>query len=234
MTHDRAPRESRPSNQEPAHEPHVARTKKPPLLARASVPSSVSECECGPGSAPPALPQHHVEAPPLIVPHVRDVARRGIERWGERRQTSSMPTHYVCKRGYWEEYESYRDERGRPRQRFIKYWGKRDPRRRWGGVGPAYGLDWEKIGQDELERMRKAEVKHYIDREVQAVLFQENTGLKMPGGPPVIPGEAYGPKEKPPSIEPAPVASKPASETQQSTPDSSSSDAPTNAGAETF
>src|SRR4051812_39819317 len=33
-------------------------------------------------------------------------------------------SHYVLKRGkYWEEYESYRDERGRPRKRFLRYLG---------------------------------------------------------------------------------------------------------------
>ncbi len=148
-----------------------------------------------------------------------------------------MATHYVHKLGlYWEEWESYRDERGRPRKRFVKYWGKRDPRRSWGGLGPVQkdGVDWAKIEREEIARQEVDEIVQHWRTEFQREQFKAATGLDLPDGP-TDPTVAI---EKPPSkidfsksTEPAPVASEPASATQQSIPDSLSSDAPTDAGA---
>lgn len=128
-----------------------------------------------------------------------------------------MPTHFVCKRGYWEEYESYRDERGRPRKRFVKYWGKRDPRRRWGGLGPIEtdGVDWNKLAEDELVRMAQEENAYEMFRELQSMAFKEETGLDLPHSPPGDPV----PIDKPPSNidlgSTAPAQSSPSEQDQE-------------------
>jgi hypothetical protein len=61
--------------------------------------------------------------------------------------------HAVLKRGrYWEVYESYRDERGRPRKRFLKYLGRYSIDWRATFASDLHGVDWDAIEREECER----------------------------------------------------------------------------------
>ncbi len=97
-----------------------------------------------------------------------------------------MATHYVLKRGrYWEEWESYRDARRRPRKRFIKYWGQRDPRD-WPSVPRPQvddRFDWDKALREEEVRLNQENDAYEMFRELQSIIFKEETGLDLPANP---------------------------------------------------
>lgn len=140
-----------------------------------------------------------------------------------------MATHYVHKLGlYWEEWESYRDERGRPRKRFIKYWGRRDPRRRWGGVGPVRPINWDKIEQAQLVEVKQEENAHQMFRTLQGIVFKEETGLDLPHGvsDPVPIEKPVSKIDYSTSLEPSHAEPAPRSEPEPSAPEVSQSEQP--------
>jgi hypothetical protein len=66
--------------------------------------------------------------------------------------------HMVLKKGrYWELQESYRDARGRPRKRFLKYLGLYSIDWRATFASDLHGVDWDAIERQELARIEAEE-----------------------------------------------------------------------------
>jgi hypothetical protein len=61
--------------------------------------------------------------------------------------------HMVLKKGrYWELHESYRDVRGRPRKRFLRYLGRYSASWKESCAPELDGIDWAEIERQECER----------------------------------------------------------------------------------
>jgi hypothetical protein len=62
--------------------------------------------------------------------------------------------HMVLKKGrYWELHESYRDDRGRPRKRFLRYLGRYSIDWKETLAKELDGVDWVAIERQECERI---------------------------------------------------------------------------------
>ena len=90
--------------------------------------------------------------------------------------------HAILKHGrYWEVYESYRDERGRPRKRFLKYLGRYSVDWRATFVSELNGVDWDAIERQECERQDKEEAA----RQAKLADLNQQYGLTLGPADPV-------------------------------------------------
>lgn len=81
--------------------------------------------------------------------------------------------HLVSRRGYFSLEESYRDERGRPRKRYLAYLGRYSIDWRATLASEVQGVDWDAIEREEAARV-DAEEKAY-----QAKLAHLPSGLRV-------------------------------------------------------
>ena len=71
--------------------------------------------------------------------------------------------HMVLKKGrYWELHESYRDERGRPRKRFLRYLGRYSPAWKETCAPLLDGVDWAEIERQECERIDREKAAYDV------------------------------------------------------------------------
>lgn len=95
-----------------------------------------------------------------------------------------MAQHMVLKKGrYWELQESYRDDRGRPRKRFVRYLGVLGHIDWKATFAPGDGIDWHAIEQQQLARVKEQEDAHAQKLKEQREAFKAATGLELPVGP---------------------------------------------------
>jgi hypothetical protein len=84
--------------------------------------------------------------------------------------------HMVLKKGrYWELQESYRDARGRPRKRLLKYLGVYSVDWRATFASELHGLDWDAIERQECERLDREEAA----RDAKLEALNQQHGLRV-------------------------------------------------------
>lgn len=84
--------------------------------------------------------------------------------------------HMVLKKGrYWELHESYRDERGRPRKRFLKYLGRYSQEWKETHAPLLDGVDWAEIERQECERVDREDAA----REAKLAALNAQYGLRV-------------------------------------------------------
>jgi hypothetical protein len=97
------------------------------------------------------------------------------ESWQTRRMA-----HMVIKKGrYAELHENVPGKRGK--KRFVRYLGILG-RIDWSRMN-GDGVDWYAIEQAELTRIKQDELAHEMYRDLQNLVFKEETGLDLPVGP---------------------------------------------------
>ena len=122
----------------------------------------------------------------------------------------------VLKKGrYWELQESYRDERGRPRKRFLRYLGVLGQIDWKATFAPGDGVDWHAIEQQELARMKEHDDAYEQKLKDQRDAFKASTGLEPRAGP-----------VDPVPVEPSRAGSAPPDATEPSAPQENLSDQP--------
>jgi hypothetical protein len=84
--------------------------------------------------------------------------------------------HMVLKKGkYWELHESYRDERGRPRKRFLRYLGCYSAQWKETRSVEFDGVDWAKIERMECERLDREKAAY----DAKLAALNEQYGLRV-------------------------------------------------------
>jgi hypothetical protein len=82
----------------------------------------------------------------------------------------------VLKKGrYWELHESYRDERGRPRKRFLRYVGRYSPEWKETRAPELDGVDWAEIERQECELMDREKAAY----DAKLAALNEQYGLRV-------------------------------------------------------